>query len=75
MEFHKYKTMYLASLDAKTAFDVATPGLIADISEETGVRGWIIAALLEEMELKEVASSESREMHLAQFLLWRVEDE
>ena len=45
---------------------------VPDISEETGVRGWIIVALLEEMVLLEVASSVSCEMHLAQFLLWRV---
>ena len=72
---HKYLTMYLSSLVVKTPFDVATPGSIADISEETGVRGWIIAALLEEMDLQEVASSESCEMHVAQFRLWRVEEE
>ena len=45
----KYKTMYLASLDVKTAFGVAKPGVMAEILKETGVHRWINAALLEEM--------------------------
>ena len=45
---HRYKTWYLASLDVKTAFDVAKPGFVAELQAETGVHGWIIAALLEE---------------------------
>ena len=42
-------TMYLASMDIKTAFDVARPKHIARIMEEHNVRGWVIAALLREM--------------------------
>ena len=41
-------TVYLASMDIKTAFDVAGPKLIARIMEEHNVHGWIIAALLRE---------------------------
>ena len=48
-----YKTVYLASLDGKTAFDVAKAGLIADILEETGAHGWMIAAMPEEMKALE----------------------
>ena len=40
---HKYKTMYLVSLDVKTAFDVANWRITAE------VHGWYIAALLAEM--------------------------
>ena len=40
---HQYKTMYLVSLDAKTAFDVANWRKIAEM------HGWIVAALLAEM--------------------------
>ena len=39
----------LASPDANTAFDVAKPGVIADILQETEEHGWINAALLEEV--------------------------
>ena len=41
--------MYLASMDIKTAFDVARPKHIARIMEDHNVRGWIIAALSREM--------------------------
>ena len=40
--------MYLASLDGKTASDVAKSGVI-DIIEGTGGQGWMIAAMLLEM--------------------------
>ena len=57
---HRYRTMYLASLDIKTAFDVAKPGTLAEmlkerrvhqwiIATQTVMHGWIIAALLGEM--------------------------
>ena len=42
-------TIYLASMDIKTAFDVARPKHIAQIMEGHDVRGWIIAALFREM--------------------------
>ena len=42
----KRPTMYLASLDIKTAFDVARQKGIARIMEDHNVHGWIIAALL-----------------------------
>ena len=59
----KYKTMYLASFEVKTAFDVAKPEMVAEILEETtGVLGWIIPALPDEMkDLKEMVSFESCE--------------
>ena len=41
-------TMYLASMDIKTDFDVARPKHIARIMEGHTVHGWIIAALLSE---------------------------
>ena len=41
--------MYLASMDIKTAFDVARPKHFARIMEDHNVHGWIIAALLREM--------------------------
>ena len=42
-------TMYLASLDIKTAFDEATPKHVAKIMGNRNTHGWIIAALLREM--------------------------
>ena len=33
---HAYGTMYVASLDVQTAFDVANLGIVADISRQTG---------------------------------------
>ena len=45
----KRPTMYLASMDIKTAFDVAKPKHIANIMEHHDVHGRIIAAILREM--------------------------
>ena len=39
-------TMYLASLDIKTAFDEAKAKHVAKIMENHNTRGWLIAALL-----------------------------
>ena len=46
---HKFKTMYLASLDVKTVFDAAKRKLIPEILDGTGIRGRIIGALLDEV--------------------------
>ena len=42
-------TMYLASLDIKTAFDEAKPKHVAQIMDSHNTHGWLIAALLREM--------------------------
>ena len=42
-------TMYLASMDTETAFDVARPKHIAKIMGDHDVHGWIVAASLREM--------------------------
>ena len=42
-------TMYLASLDIKTAFDEARPRHVAKIMESHDTNGWLIAAFLREM--------------------------
>ena len=42
-------TMYLASLDIKTAFDEAKPKHVAEIMDNHNTHGWLIAALLREM--------------------------
>ena len=42
-------TMYMASLDIKTAFDEAKPKQVAKIMDSHNTHGWIIAALLREM--------------------------
>ena len=42
-------TMYLASLDIKTAFGEARPRHVAKIKENHDTHGWLIAALLREM--------------------------
>ena len=42
-------TMYLASLDIKTAFDEAKPKHVAKILDGHDAHGWLIAALLREM--------------------------
>ena len=42
-------TMYLASMDTNTAFDVARPKHIAKIMGDHDVHGWIVAASLREM--------------------------
>ena len=47
-------TMYLASLDIKTAFDEAKPKHAAQIWHYHNTHGWLIAALLREMSGLEV---------------------
>ena len=42
-------TMFLASLDIKTAFDEAKPKHVVKIMENHDSHGWLIAALLREM--------------------------
>ena len=42
-------TMYLASLDIKTAFDEAKPKHVAKIMDSHNTHGWLIAAFLSEM--------------------------
>ena len=42
-------TMFVASLDIKTAFDEARPRHVAKILESHDIHGWLIAALLREM--------------------------
>ena len=42
-------TLYLASLDIKTAFDEARPKHVAKIMDSRNTHGWIIAAFLREM--------------------------
>ena len=42
-------TMFMASLDIKTAFDEARPRHIAKIMENHNVDRWLIAALLREI--------------------------
>ena len=42
-------TMYLASMDTNTAFDVARPKHIAKIMGDHDVHVWIVAASLREM--------------------------
>ena len=42
-------TINLASMDIKTASDVARPKHIAQIMEDHNIHGWIIAAFLREM--------------------------
>ena len=45
----KRPTMYLASLDIKTAFDEAKPKHVAPILDNHNTHGWLIVALLCEM--------------------------
>ena len=60
-------TMYMASLDIKTAIDEAKPKHVAKILEGHNTHGWLIAALLREMSgLSGTASFESVE---SRFLL------
>ena len=42
-------TMYMASVDIKTAFDEAKPKHVAKILDGHDTHGWLIAALLREM--------------------------
>ena len=48
--FHKHNTAFMASLDVKTAFDVAKPSVVSRILTMTGVHGHLTAALLAEMQ-------------------------
>ena len=43
-------TMSVASMDIKTAFRVARPKHIANIMDSPNIHGWIVAALLREMD-------------------------
>ena len=52
-------TMYLASLDIKTAFDEAKPKHVAKISDGHNTHGWLIAALL-----REIATSASIDVYV-----------
>ena len=42
-------SMYMASLDIRTAFDEAKPKHVARIMDNHNTHGWLIAALLREM--------------------------
>ena len=42
--------MYMASLDVKTAFDVAKPSVVSKILSLIGTLGHVVAALLAEMQ-------------------------
>ena len=46
----RYNTALMASLDVKTAFDVAKPSVVSRILTLTGVHGRLTAALLAEMQ-------------------------
>ena len=46
----KYKTMYVASLDVKTAFDVAKPSVVSKILSLIDTHGHVVSALLAEMQ-------------------------
>ena len=48
---NRYNTGFMASLDLKTAFDVAKPSLVSKILTLTGVHGRLTAALLAEIEM------------------------
>ena len=47
---YRYNTAFMASLDVKTAFDVAKPSVVSKILTLTGVHGHLTAALLAEMQ-------------------------
>ena len=52
-------TMYMASMDIKTAFDESRPRHVAKIMENHDTHGWLIAAHLREMsELESKATFE-----------------
>ena len=46
---YRYNMAFMASLDVKTAFDVAKPSVVSRILTLTGVHGQLTAALLAEM--------------------------
>ena len=65
-------TMYMASLDIKTAFDEANPKHVAKIMDNHNTHGWIIAALLREMsKLYGKATFECVESSFALNRCWR----
>ena len=48
--FYRYNTVFMASLDVKTAIDVAKPSMVSKIFTLTGVHGHLTAALLAEVQ-------------------------
>ena len=48
--FYRYNTAFMASLDVKTAFDVAKPSVVSRLLTLTDVHGHLTAALLSEMQ-------------------------
>ena len=48
--FSRFNTAFLASMDVKTAFDVAKPSVVSRTLALTGVHGHVAAALLAEMQ-------------------------
>ena len=48
--FYRYNTAFVASLDVKTASDVAKPSVVSKLLTLTGVHGHLAAALLAEMQ-------------------------
>ena len=58
----------MASLDVQTASGVAKSEVIAELSQDAGVHGWITAALLQERrDLKRIASFKSFETEFRHF--------
>ena len=49
-EFYRYNTAFMATLDVKTAFDVAKPSVVSKMLTLTGVHGHVTTALLPEMQ-------------------------
>ena len=49
-ELFRYDTAFMASLDVKTAFDVARPAVVSEILALMGVHGHLTAALLAAMQ-------------------------
>ena len=46
----RYNTLYMASLDVKTTFDVARPSVVSEILTLIGTHGLVVAAILAEMQ-------------------------
>ena len=60
--FIRYNTAFMASLDVKTAFDVAKPSMVSKIRTLTGLHGHVATALLAEMQdVRGSACSENSE--------------
>ena len=55
----RYNTAFVASLDVKTAFDVAKPSVVSRILTLIGVHGHLTAALLAEMQDSVLRRSET----------------